>query len=549
MGKGWGRAASCVLAALVLSWFQVTAAPHAAAGTFQSFTFNGAAGSRPYMVYTPADYTTSERVPLVVMLHGCTQSPNVFANGTQVDPLADQRRVIVAYPQQTNAANSSLCWNWFQPAHQHRDSGEPAIIAGITLEVMGKGASWNVDPDRVYVTGMSAGAAMAVIMGATYPDLYAAMGEHSGLEYAAATDLTSATTAQSNGGPNPQTQGQAGFQAMGSHARMVPVIAFHGTGDFTVRPVNGDQVTQQWMVTDGLASGGSYVASFGSPASTVSGQVPGAQGRAYTVRQWNDAAGAEVQEYWTVAGMGHAWSGGSTAGSFTDPNGPSASQAMIAFFFAHPRGGAVPTPSPTATPVPTPTPTPTAGGTPSPTPGAATTIRLRSIAAEDGSVLQTAADGPPNASLAYVEIGSTALGHGEVAILSFDTSSIPAGATVIGLTLTVTRADAFPSLNDLGPLLVDVGPAAGFNGSVALEQSDYGAPAAAPAGASFAPPAGAGGSTTVSLATGDVSRTGHTQLRLRFQKTTNNDGQLDVVHLASAESGAASAPVLSVTYR
>jgi poly(hydroxyalkanoate) depolymerase family esterase len=544
-----GGLAALALLSLATIGFWGTA--RAASGTFQSFTFNGATGSRPYMVYTPAGYSTSERVPLIVMLHGCTQSPTDFANGTQMNPLADQRRFIVAYPQQTSAANSSSCWNWFLPADQQRGSGEPAIIAGITQEVMGRTASWNVDPDRVYVAGMSAGAAMAVIMGAAYPDVYAAMGEHSGLEYGAATDVNSALTAQRNGGPSPQTQGQAAFQAMGSQARVVPVIAFQGTADFTVQPVNGDQVTQQWMATDRLASGGSYAASFGSPATAVNGQVSGSQGRAFTVRGWTDSAGHEVQEYWTVTGMGHAWSGGSTAGSFTDPNGPSASQNMLAFFLAHPRGGG-PVPTPTPTPTPTASATPTPVPSPTPTPGPRVTVGLRSIAAEDGSVFQTAADGPPNASLAYVEIGSTALGHGEVAILSFDTSSIPAGSSVVAVSLTVTRADSFPFLADLGPLLVDVAPAAGFSGSDALEQSDYGAPAAATAVASFAPPAGGGQSVTVSLAPGAlgaVSRNGHTQLRLRFQKTTNNDAQLDVVHLSSGEPGPPTAPVLTVTYQ
>lgn len=175
-------------------------------------------------------------------------------------------------------------------------------------------------------------------------------------------------------------------------------------------------------------------------------------------------------------------------------------------------------------------------------------MSLASIAAEDGSVYQSASDGPPLAGLASVEIGSTALNHGEVAILSFDTSSVPASATVVGVSLTVTRADAFPFLNDLGPLLVDVAPAAGFSGSNALEQTDYSAPAAASAAASFAPPAAAGQSITVALSSTAISRTGHTQLRLRFTKTTNGDSQLDVVHLTSGAAGA-SGPVLTVTYR
>jgi hypothetical protein len=163
-------------------------------------------------------------------------------------------------------------------------------------------------------------------------------------------------------------------------------------------------------------------------------------------------------------------------------------------------------------------------------------------------VHQNASDGPPLAGLAYVEIGSTALKHGEVAILSFDTSSIPAGATVVGISLTVTRADAFPFLADLGPLLVDVAPAAGFSGADALEQSDYGALASASVVASFPPPAPSGQSITVVLSSTAISRTGHTQLRLRFEKTTNGDSQLDVVHLTSGAAGT-SGPVLTVAYR
>ncbi|HXM57409.1 MAG TPA: PHB depolymerase family esterase [Candidatus Dormibacteraeota bacterium] len=525
----------------------------AASGTFQSFTFNGAAGSRPYMVYTPVNYTTAERVSLIVLLHGCTQTPTDFAAGTGMNDLADQDRFIVAYPQQTSSFNAESCWNWFLPADQSRGSGEPAIIAGITQAVMATTSRWNIDPGRVFVTGMSAGAAMAVIMGATYPDLYAAIGEHSGLEYAAATDVTSGVMATQNGGPNPTTQGQAAFSAMGSNARVVPVISFQGESDTTVVPVNGDQVTQQWMETDHLASGGGYAASFGSPSSTTNGQAPGAQGHTFTVRRWTNSAGIEVQEYWTVDGMGHAWSGGSTAGSFTDPNGPGASQAMVSFFDAHPRGGGpTPSPTPSATPSPTSTPTATPSSSPTPTPGPRTTLTVGSIAAEDGSVFQRSTDGPPNSTNPYLEIGSTALGDGEVAIVSFNTSSIPAGATVVSATVTLFRYDTFPFAGDLGSMTADVAPAAGFGGSDALEQGDYGAMAAASGAVSF----GALPSTAQQPMTGTLSqaavaaiaRGGHTQLRLRFQKTTNGDGSLDVVHFFSGDSAGAFVPVLNVTY-
>jgi poly(hydroxyalkanoate) depolymerase family esterase len=351
-------------------------AARASGGTWQQFTYNGSAGSRPYFVYTPANYQSGTAVPLIVMLHGCTQTPSDFAAGTQMDALADQKQFIVVYPQQTSTYNSLSCWNWFQTADQARGSGEPAIIAGIVQTVEQTPSQWTIDPNRVYVAGMSAGAAMAVIMGATYPDIFAAIGVHSGLEYQAATSETAATTAQSQGGPNPTQQGQAAYTAMGSAAREVPTIDFQGQSDFTVYPVNGDQVIEQWMQTDHLASGGTYNASFSSPSTTTNGQVSGSGGHSYTVQTWNDNNGVEIEEYWKINGMGHAWSGGSSSGSYTDPNGPSATNAMYTFFLNHPKSGGTPTPTPTATsaststPAATATPTQAPTATPTPTPPA-----------------------------------------------------------------------------------------------------------------------------------------------------------------------------------
>ncbi len=334
---------------------------HASGGTFTQYTYNGSAGSRPYFVYTPVNYQVGTAVPLIVMLHGCTQTPTDFAAGTQMNALADQDQFIVVYPQQTSSNNSLSCWNWFQPADQARGSGEPAIIAGIVQTVEQTTSQWTIDTNRVYVAGMSAGAAMAVIMAATYPDIFAAMGSESGLEYKAATSQTAATTAQSQGGPDPTQQGQAAYNAMGSAARVVPTIVFQGQSDFTVSPINGDQIVQQWMETDHLASNGTYNASFSSPTTTTNGQVPGSGGHSYTVQTWNDNNGSEIEEYWKINGMGHAWSGGSSSGSFTDPNGPSATNAMYTFFIHHPMhpGTPPPTPTPGTTPTSTPTPTPT----------------------------------------------------------------------------------------------------------------------------------------------------------------------------------------------
>jgi poly(3-hydroxybutyrate) depolymerase len=186
----------------------------------------------------------------------------------------------------------------------------------------------------VYVAGLSAGAAMAVILGATYPDLFAAIGVHSGLEYKAATTVWGAFQAMSLGGPDPMQQGQLAYHAMGRSARVVPTIVFHGTSDRTVQPVNGDQVIRQWMQTGRLASQGAYTAAFTRPSSTMPGQVPG--GRSYTVFTWNDPSGNAVQAYWKLDGMGHAWSGGGAGKPFSDPSGPDASLAMYQFFLAHP---------------------------------------------------------------------------------------------------------------------------------------------------------------------------------------------------------------------
>jgi poly(hydroxyalkanoate) depolymerase family esterase len=301
---------------------------------WQEFLYNDASGSHPYFVYTPEHYTVGTAVPLMVMLHGCTQKAIDFAAGTRMNQLADQYNFIVVYPQQTSANNRTLCWNWFHPSNQVRGSGEPASIVGIMQAVQDTPSAWTIDPARIYVAGISAGAAMSVILGATYPDLFAAIGIHSGVEYQAAATLLAGLKAMQRGGPDPLQQGSLAYHAMSDMARMLPTIIFHGTKDRFVAPINGDQVVQQWLRTNTLASQGSYTADFSRPTSVIPGQVPG--GRAYTTASWNDANGETVQEYWKIGGMGHAWSGGNPESSYTDRLGPDASSAMYTFFMAHP---------------------------------------------------------------------------------------------------------------------------------------------------------------------------------------------------------------------
>ena len=225
-------------------------------GSWEKHTYHANAGRREYYVYTPAHYQPGSAVPLLVMLHGCDEGPRDFAASTQMNELADQQHFIVVYPRQTIGDQPLKCWTWYNAANQCRDRGEAALLAGITQAVQHNTARWTIDPQRVYVAGLSAGAAMAVILGATYPDVFAAIGVHSGLEYHAATTGPGAVQAMQDRGPDPLQQGEVAYQAMGRAARVVPTIVFHGTQDLAVHPVNGDQVVQQWMETDRLASQG-----------------------------------------------------------------------------------------------------------------------------------------------------------------------------------------------------------------------------------------------------------------------------------------------------
>jgi poly(hydroxyalkanoate) depolymerase family esterase len=301
---------------------------------WQQFPYTDADGRHSYFVYTPKSYQITSPVPLIVMLHGCTQTAEDFATGTSMNLLAEQYGFVVLYPQQSSTINPRRCWNWFLPENQQRGSGEPARIVGMINSLRRNTTRWVIDPARIYVAGLSAGASMAVILGATYPDLFAAIGVHSGLAYQAATNVRSAFQAMRRGGPDPLHLGRAAYIAMGNCSRIVPITVFHGTNDLTVVPANGDQVAQQWMHTNHLASEQEYTADFHQPAQATSGQI--SKGHPYVMAAWHTNDGGEVQSYWKIGGMGHAWSGGNPAGSFTDPRGPNASVAMYNFFMAHP---------------------------------------------------------------------------------------------------------------------------------------------------------------------------------------------------------------------
>jgi poly(hydroxyalkanoate) depolymerase family esterase len=293
-----------------------TPAAQRPAGGFDAFSYTNPAGTRTYRLYVPAGHPGGPR-PLVVMLHGGTQDATTFAAATGMNALAAREKFLVAYPEQARSANAGQYWNWFAPGHQRRDAGEPSLIAGITRQVITR---YGADAARVYVAGFSAGGAMAAVMAAVYPDLYAAVGVHSGLAYASAADVASAFAAMKQGPARPARPP--------AHPR--PLIVFHGDRDATVAHANAT-----CLIDHALAAGGPGHRAGTAPAAVTSGgQVPG--GQAYTRICYQDRTGAPLAECWIVHQGGHGWSGGAPHGSHTNPRGPDASAEFIRFFNQHP---------------------------------------------------------------------------------------------------------------------------------------------------------------------------------------------------------------------
>ena len=301
-------------------------------GDFIAGTHTHASLTRRYKLYIPPGHV-GRKLPLVVMLHGCTQDPDAFATGTGMNERACEQGFFVLYPAQSQDANPSRCWNWFKHNHQRRDSGEPALLAAMTQTVISR---YGIDPHRVYVAGLSAGGAMAAIVAAAYPEIYAAVGVHSGLPHGAASNLSEALAVMKSGVAG------AGVRAKPRRAnprstaapqpsRRVPTIVFHGDQDQTVHPRNGEEV-----VAAALRSGPGWAKArtFPEDSPRVEHGVS-AQGRRYTRSTHTSEEGPALAEHWLVHGAGHAWSGGRAGSSYTDAMGPDATSEMLRFFFQH----------------------------------------------------------------------------------------------------------------------------------------------------------------------------------------------------------------------
>ncbi|HEX4883199.1 MAG TPA: PHB depolymerase family esterase [Casimicrobiaceae bacterium] len=298
-----------------------------AAGTFATHVYSCAEGTREYKLYVPAARADApdERRALVVMLHGCTQSPDDFAAGTRMNELAERNGFLVAYPAQAPHANGSKCWNWFRAEDQQRDRGEPSVLAGITREVAG---AHGVDPRRIFVAGLSAGGAMAVVLATTYPEIYAAVGVHSGLPYGAAHDMASAFGAMKRPLAAVPASPAPGARE-GAADATVPTIVFHGNGDQTVHFRNGVDIAGRAAERHAQ----------NTPLRKTVQEGTSAGGRRYSRIVYADGADRPRVEHWVVHGGGHAWSGGSPRGSYTDQAGPDASAEMVRFFNAQAPAG------------------------------------------------------------------------------------------------------------------------------------------------------------------------------------------------------------------
>ncbi len=286
---------------------------------FLSGVFGNDAGERRYKLFRPGVRPPAGQRMLVVVLHGCTQDADDIARGTHFNDLAASTGFEILYPEQPQSANALKCWNWYLPEHMTRANGEASIIADLTMQIVRDEA---IDPKRVYLAGISAGGAMAANLAVDYPELFAAIGVHSGLPALAAKSQAEALEAMAKGANDASALGAAAFAAMGANARVVPAILFHGTADHLVSPLNLRASARQWVVTNALAAKAQPPEAI--ELHTTDDRLSG--------QRWALADGTTLVEAWRIDGVGHAWSGGTAGATYVDPKGPDVTVMMLDFF-------------------------------------------------------------------------------------------------------------------------------------------------------------------------------------------------------------------------
>jgi len=304
--------------------------PAPLAGRVVTGVYDGPEGRRPWRLYVPSGHDAATPATMLVMLHGCTQNAADIARGTRFDEEAEVGKFLVLYPEQTVSDNVRGCWNWFDPAHQSRGSGEPAILAAMIAKV---GAAYHADPRRVHLAGVSAGAAMAGLLAVAYPERFASLTSASGIGWRAATDVSRAIAVMQQGAGDALPSGAAVRAAMGPHAWALPVLVVHGRKDAVVSVRNGDEMARQFAELHDLVRGEAGLLPL------VGTELPARVEQGYTVheRRWTDDAGRAAVTMLRVDELGHAWSGGSPTGTFTDSAGPNASHLIATFIAQHAR--------------------------------------------------------------------------------------------------------------------------------------------------------------------------------------------------------------------
>lgn len=309
----------------------------AAPGRWVSGEYTNAAGTRKYQLYLPAGYDASRTHMLVVLLHGCTQDAADIARGTRIAEHADRDGFIALLPEQPESANAKKCWNWYDPAHQARGAGEPSIIDGMTAKVI---AGYPVDPERVHLAGISAGAGMAALVAVAYPETYASVAFHSGIAWRGATNVMAALGVMAKGpsATEADTLGARAAAAMGARKRAIPALVIHGGSDKVVNPANAAALARQWTRMNASVrplDDAPIALQDAAGNNERSGEANG-----YHWTRASFGAGEAVVDELIIAELGHAWSGGSSTGTFTDEHGPDATGEIVRFFTEHPRTGA-----------------------------------------------------------------------------------------------------------------------------------------------------------------------------------------------------------------